>query len=194
MCFYKIQPSKPPKNMKTVTLSICFIWSLTGFTQTNTLSKAPFSDSTFAILEIDTTDNCSAKLNGYSQDKFDRNDLSLIDSLLRPFIAERTNGGHPFYCGREIHDYLYYYQFIAIKNNKGERIIWVNAFCPAILKTMILTKHEKRQLKKGKQQLSQESDDWHKQIICAFDGCGCFWELKIDLSTKSVFDIQISGI
>ncbi|WP_300358889.1 hypothetical protein [Fluviicola sp.] len=180
--------------MKTITLSICFIWSLTGFTQTNTLSKAPFTDSTFAILEIDTTNNCSAKLNGYLQGEFDKDDLSLIDSLLRPFIAERTNGGYPFRCGREIHDYLYYYQFIAIKNNKGEKIIWVNAFCPSFLKTTTtLSKHEKRQLKKEQKQVSQEPD-WHKQIICAYDGCGCFWELKINLANKSIFDIQVSGL
>ncbi len=180
--------------MKTLILFICFSWSLTGFAQTN-LSKAPFNDTTFAILEIDTTNSCSAKLTGYLQNEFNSDDLSLIDSLLRPFIAERTNPDYPFHCGQEIHNYLYYYQFIAIKNNKGEKMIWVNAFCPSFLKIAhTLTKHEQRQLKKGKKQVSQESDDWHKHIICAFDGCGCFWELKINLTTKSVFDIQISGL
>lgn len=182
--------------MKHIILSVFLSSFLTGFTQQTKSSGTIFNDSTFAILQIDTNDYCSHKLITYSQDTFNSSvDLPLIDSLLRIFIAERTNPGKPFHCGQEIHDYDYYYQFIAIKNDQGEQIIWVNAFCPSILKmgSYPLTKREKRLQKKGK--LSLEPDeDWQKHIVCAFDGCGCFWEVKIDLTKKTVFDTYISGI
>jgi len=180
--------------MKTSITSIFLLFGIIGFSQTGT-SKAAFTDSTFTVLEIDTNDHCSSKLNGYSQTELNKADLPLIDSLLRIFIAERTNSGKPFHCGQEIHDYDYYYQFIAIKNDRGEQIIWVNAFCPSILKmgSYPLTKREKRLQKKGKLLLEPDGD-WQKHIVCAFDGCGCFWEVKIDLTKKTVFDTYISGI
>lgn len=158
------------------------------------IAQTPVTDSTFAILEFDTSGYCSSKFYDYYNTEFNQNDLPIIDSILQDFIIKKTNPNKPFQCGLEIHDYQYYYQFVALKNNKGEDIVWVNAFLPSILQyTNTATRKEKRRLKKGKSSTFLPFD-WHKHLVCGNDGCGAFWELKININTRTIFDAYISGI
>lgn len=158
------------------------------------IAQTQVADSTFTILEIDTADYCSSLFYDYYNTEFNQNDLPIIDSILQDFIIKKTNPYRPFQCGLEIHDYQYYYQFVALKNNKGENIVCVNAFSPSIIQYLnSTTRKEKRRLKKGKSSTFSPFD-WHKQLVCGNDGCGAFWELKININTRTVFDAYISGI
>ncbi len=148
----------------------------------------------FAVLEVDTSSYCSKKLDGYTQGVFINNDLLIIDSILNVFVIEHTHKTGLFLCGLQIHDYQYYYQKISLKDSNDEKVIWINAFAPIIMKLSNLepSKYEKKLIRKGK--LEYKPFNWRKDIICGNDGCGVFWELKIKVSNKSIFDIRISGV
>lgn len=152
------------------------------------------SDTLFAILQVDTSSYCSKKLDRYNQGVFTNNDLLIVDSILNVFVTEHTNRTRPFLCGFQIHDYQYYYQIISLKDSNDEKVIWINAFAPIIMKLNSLepSKYEKRLIRKGK--LEYMPFNWRKDIICGNDGCGVFWELKIKVSDKSIFDIIIGGV
>lgn len=151
-------------------------------------------DWSYTILELDTSDYCAGKLEGFLKSEFNENDFPLIDSLLQDFIIQKTNPSKPFHCGTEIHDYKYYYQYVALENSKGENIVWVNAFSPSIIKLLnTTTRKEKRRLEKGKSSTFTPFD-WHKQMVCGHDGCGSFWELKINITNRTIFEVNISGI
>ena len=173
------------RNLITITLIFNF---LIGIAQTQV------ADSSFAIMEIDTSDYCASKFNDYYKTEFNENDLPIIDSILQDFIIKKTNSNKPFHCGLEIHDYQYYYQYVALKNSKGENIVWVNAFSPSIIQMLkTATRKEKRRLMKGKSSTFTPFD-WHKNLVCGNDGCGSFWELKININTRTIFEVNISGI
>lgn len=177
----------------TTFLSINFFGQNSLTTQTNSYYVIK-SDTLYKVVKIDTSGSCSSKLNAYTQGDFINSDLLIIDSLLNVFIIEHTNPTKPFECGLQIHAYQYYYQFIAMKDSVGQRILWINAFSPTVLvfNGSMLTRREKKMLQKGK--LNRPLDNWHKDIICGHDGCGIFWEFKINVKNKSMFDIGISGI
>lgn len=155
-------------------------------------------DASFTILEIDTSEYCAGKLKDYFKTEFNKNDLPLIDSVLNDFIVNRTNSNLPFLCGVEIRDYNYFYQYVSLRNEIGENVVWINAFSPSLLMVFNsddqdLTQKERRFLKKRKGTMFTKVD-WHKNIVCGNDGCGIFWELKINVDTRTTFDIRISGI
>lgn len=175
------------------TLLILLFGALFANGQTNNY-KILNSDTLFAILQVDTSSYCSKKLDGYTQGVFTNNDLLIIDSILNVFVTEHTNRTRPFLCGLQIRDHQYCYQIISLKDSNDEKVIWINAFVPIILKLNNLepTKHEKNLIRKGK--LEYVPFNWRKDIICGNDGCGIFWELKIKVSNKSIFDIIIGGV
>lgn len=174
--------------MKHIVIFILIINSLISSAQSGEI------DSSYTILDIDTSDYCAGKLEGYLKSKFNENDLPLIDSLIQDFIIQKTNPNKPFHCGLEIHDYKYYYQYVALKNDNDENIIWVNAFSPSIIQLLnTTTRKEKRRLMKGKS-TTFTPFDWHKNLVCGHDGCGSFWELKINIITRTIFEVNISGI
>jgi hypothetical protein len=60
-------------------------------------------------------------------------------------------------------------QYVAVINNKGEKEIWINFFC------------------------NDCDKDWKKEIIIVKDGGDCFFNLKINLTTKKYYDFMING-
>jgi hypothetical protein len=66
----------------------------------------------------------------------------------------------------------YYRQYVGYIDNKGDRIILINAFCEPF--------NEKRDLK----------TDW----VFILDGGSCFYQIKINLSTLKCFDFFVNGV
>jgi hypothetical protein len=60
-------------------------------------------------------------------------------------------------------------QYVAVINNKGEKEIWINFFC------------------------NDWYMDWKKEIIIVKDGGDCFFNLKINLTTRKYYDLMING-
>jgi len=65
--------------------------------------------------------------------------------------------------------YKYKRQYVAVLNNKGEKEIWVNAFC------------------------STWDTRWKNEILLVHDGGNCYFNLKINLTTKKCFEIAVNG-
>lgn len=60
-------------------------------------------------------------------------------------------------------------QYVPVLNNKGKKEIWVNVFC------------------------STWDNRWKKEILLVHDGGNCYFNLKINLSTRKCFDFSVNG-
>ena len=65
---------------------------------------------------------------------------------------------------------VYRRQYVAIINDKGEKMVWINFFC------------------------SSFGDDWRRHVVVVFDGGACFFRLIINLSLRKVVDLKTNGI
>jgi hypothetical protein len=61
-------------------------------------------------------------------------------------------------------------QYVPVINESGEKEIWVNFFCN-----------------------NWQSEKWKTEIIDVDDGGNCFFNLKINLTTKKYSDLRING-
>ena len=59
-------------------------------------------------------------------------------------------------------------QFIAVINTKGEKVVWVNCFCHAEL-------------------------NWRKEEIVVYDGGNCYFNVKINLTKASWYEMMVNG-
>jgi hypothetical protein len=73
------------------------------------------------------------------------------------------------YYGIDFKKYDYKRQYVSIINSIGEKEVWINCFCDSFYK------------------------DWKKQILHVDDGGNCFFNLKVNLSTKKCYDIFVNG-
>ena len=71
----------------------------------------------------------------------------------------------------------YYKQLMAVINSKGEKEVWVNCFCNLDDKS-----------------LSGDNSYWKKGVVSVFDGGSCYFQLKINLTTKYVYDFKVNGV
>lgn len=73
--------------------------------------------------------------------------------------------------GYEIEDLSRYRrQYVPVINEKGEKVVWVNLFC----------NHKYK-------------EDWRTDIVMTSDGGNCFFELKVNLTTKTYSDFTVNG-
>lgn len=63
----------------------------------------------------------------------------------------------------------YQRQYVAVKNVRGEKEVWVNCFCATF------------------------DDGWKSDIYMVSDGGNCFFELKINIDTKKYYDFMVNG-
>jgi hypothetical protein len=99
-------------------------------------------------------------------------DIRLIDSLL---IAAIDNYNSKFdTVGNEIaistNGRNYRFQLIAATNIDGEKIVWVNAFC----NTSIF--------------------NWKDKPVVVYDGGSCYFNLKINVTKRTYFDLYVNGV
>lgn len=60
-------------------------------------------------------------------------------------------------------------QYIAVINEKGEKEVWINCFC------------------------NSWDRNWKKEIIGVEDGGNCFFNLKINLTSKKYYALMVNG-
>jgi hypothetical protein len=63
----------------------------------------------------------------------------------------------------------YQRQYVAVKNERGEKEVWVNCFCATF------------------------DDGWKTDIHMVSDGGNCFFDLKINIDTKKYYDFMVNG-
>ena len=65
----------------------------------------------------------------------------------------------------------YYKQLIAVVNSKGEKEVWVNCFCSKVGKS-----------------------HWKKDIVLVMDGGSCYFNLKVNVTKNTVYDLMVNGV
>lgn len=65
----------------------------------------------------------------------------------------------------------YYRQYVGFIDDKGNKVIFINAVCKAYV----------------------QKDDLKKRWIFVFDGGSCFYQIKVDLTNKKCLDFSVNG-
>jgi hypothetical protein len=92
-------------------------------------------------------------------------DLEITDSL---FVA-CVNGYNPDNGFKiDLAARNYQRQLIAVQNPSGEKEIWVNCFC-------------------------DPDKDWKTKVVFVHDGGSCYFNFKINLTTKKLYEISVNG-
>lgn len=61
-------------------------------------------------------------------------------------------------------------QFVPVVNARGEKEVWVNCFCS-----------------------KPNSEQWREEIVVVDDGGSCYFNVKINLTTQSSYDLAVNG-
>lgn len=169
----------------TFTLAIC----LSSCGQTNTESKKQekptntiqIDTSVIAVLPLDTNLHWVFEMGKPTE--VTPQDLLKIETILKKCVDDynpdqerqfkEINEKHPEYKLDKKNFIIdlsrYKRQYIAVLNSKGEKEVWVNCFCGA-----------------GNQ-------NWKKNLIFVEDGGNCYFNLKINLTTRQYFELMVNG-
>lgn len=137
--------------------------------------------SNIAIIPLDTTNNWL--FENVEATNLSDNELQQVEKLLVDCISnynleqekqfEESVKTNPDY-GFDKQDFIitlerYKRQYIAMLNEKGEKVVWINCVC------------------------GSSNDSWKKSIIMVLDGGNCYFNLKINLTTKEYFEFMVNG-
>ena len=168
------------KYLLIFTLFVTIVFNLHG--QTNKTKRGILKPKTFHQTNtIDTSKYAVISFNKLTYGPFDKSyksakltaiEIDVIEDLLANCIAEydstQSKNGNSYNI-IDLSKEKYKKQFVAVINNKGEKEVWINCFC----------------------------DDWDKKwkthILIVDDGGKCYFNLKINLTTKKYFDLQVNG-
>jgi hypothetical protein len=143
----------------------------TGLTDTSIISILHYDKSSYWIFT-------NAK-----QSVLTDNDYKLTEKLLRVCLDnfnteqsqlfDKENSKHPEY-GLKRKDFIvdlgnYKRQYIVVTNNKGQKEVWVNCFCDSF------------------------HINWKRDRVMVRDGGNCYFNLKINLTTKKYYDLMVNG-
>lgn len=103
----------------------------------------------------------------YSPSKLSKDEVRKIEDLISSEVKKYNN--------RRKYETIkkserYYKQFVAVENPKGEKEVWVNCSCEILEK------------------------DWKENVQITRDGGSCFFNLKINLTKKVVYDFWVNGV
>ncbi len=133
-------------------------------------SHSQFDTSKVAIIPFCKTGNYPFD-NNYKQAILTRADINEIDRLLIKCVTDYNNSLEQDYKQFSIdltkNDYKK--QLVAVTNSKGEKEVWVNCFCRTW------------------------DTRWKTEIMHVDDGGNCYFNFKINLTTKKYYDLGVNG-
>ena len=135
-------------------------------------SEVRFDTSNTAILEFKKPPVWIFD-SAYKSAKLNQNDLSVIDGFLRKAVddfnswQEKNNPNNAWKIDLKSHHYNK--QLVAVINEKGEKEVWVNCFCTV------------------------DDASWKSELVIVVDGGTCFFNFKINLSTKAYYDFRVNS-
>ena len=134
-----------------------------GFTKQDT---ATIDTSRYSVLTFIKSRDSFIFDKDFKAASISGNEIQMIEKIIAVTVKESNKGK-----GTAIKEPgKYYKQLIAVTNAKGEKEVWVNCFCTAA---------EKRY--------------WHTGVVMVLDGGPCFFNVKINLSTKTVMSWAVNG-
>ena len=109
-------------------------------------------------------------------------DIEDIDSLLILCVADCNNHTHskehPWWSHIDLNKHKYWKQIVVAVNSKGEKEVWVNCLC---------------EIPDFEDDNHYWRDRWQTKICIVFDGGSCFFNFKINLSTKKYYSLEVNG-
>ena len=102
-----------------------------------------------------------------------QNDINSVDSLLIACVTDYNNSVDKDHkeWSIDLKKNIYRKQLIVVTNKKGEKEVWVNCFCD-----------------------TWGSDKWKTEILLVNDGGNCYFNFKINLTTKKFYDLGVNGL
>ncbi|WP_299765279.1 hypothetical protein [uncultured Dokdonia sp.] len=102
--------------------------------------------------------------------KITKENFTLIDSLLKSKLL-KNGPPHDVHFRTLSEKYLenYFRQYIPYIDKNGDRIVYINAAC-------------------------YKSEHWKTNLIIARDGGDCYWQLKINLDKKIMYEFHTNSI
>ena len=79
----------------------------------------------------------------------------------------------------------YFRQYICVTNERGEKEVWINFYCAAYFWGKDFSEDIDRYLEK--------ISAWRAGSLIVSDGSNCFFNLKINLTTKKYYDLLVNG-
>jgi hypothetical protein len=146
--------------------------------KSNDMNRIQFDTSKTTIITFDQNGNYPFE-NSYKPTTLAQADINCIDSLLIICVTDYNNSldekqkiFDKDHKRRSIDLKMNNYrtQLIAVTNKKGEKEVWVNSFCEI-----------------------WDSYKWRTQIISVIDGGSCYFNFKINLTTKKYYNLEVNS-
>jgi hypothetical protein len=108
----------------------------------------------------------------YKPASLSKSDIDEIDVSFVATVADYNNSLSPEHDEYRIdlNKVEYRKQLVAVVNSKGEKEVWVNCFC------------------------GNSSESWRTKIVVVFDGGPCYFNFKLNLTTKKVYQLSVNGV
>lgn len=138
--------------------------------KTKSTISIQFDTSKTAIIPFDQKGNYPFD-NSYKPTILTQIDINIVDSLISICVSDYNNAldkDHKEWS-IDLKKYNYLKQLIIVTNNKGEKEVWVNYFCDTW------------------------NMNWKKEILLVHDGGNCYFNFKINLATKTFYDLSVNG-
>ncbi len=97
-------------------------------------------------------------------------DIETAETILNVAFEDQKKPTVNRLLGRKPDDY--FKQFVGITDSNGDKIIWVNCFCKAE---------------------ENSFNDWKNKIVFVNDGGNCFFNVKINITKNTYFDLMVNG-
>jgi hypothetical protein len=127
--------------------------------------------STIAVIPFDSKSSYPFD-STYNSSMLTEEDFKNIDSLLIECVWDYNNSLHKNHNGRSIDLNIHYYrrQLVAVTNKNGEKEVWVNCFCNIL-----------------------SHNGWKTEIMFVSDGGNCYFNFKINLTSKKYYNMRVNG-
>lgn len=139
--------------------------------QSKRTNSIRFDTSKIAIITFDKKGNYPFD-NSYKPTTFTQEDINNVDSLFITCVTNYNNSldkDHKEWS-IDLKKYNYKKQLILVTNKKGEKEVWVNCFCR-----------------------TWDTNNWKKEILLVHDGGNCYFNFKLNLTTKQFYDLIVNG-
>lgn len=124
-----------------------------------------------AVISWDKNSNYPFDSSNYNPSTLTQADIEQIERSLIEAVTDYNNslsqGHEEFKIDLNAKDYKK--QLVVVSNSNGEKEVWINCFCDASDKS------------------------WQTQIVSVDDGGPCYFNFKLNLTTKKVYDLIVNG-
>ena len=154
----------------TTTLTSCGQTTKNINSDKNPMTVTQMDTATIAIIPFENTSNWTLFKN-CKPSNLTNTDITEIEQILIKCIdnyntePEQKKGN----IDNTINLASYKRQYVPVINEKEEKEVWINCFC------------------------NDWDRDWKKGIIQVLDGGKCYFNLKINLTTKTYYDLIVNG-